>query len=136
MDRTIEAQWKDLVAKLAASGNFSRTQAVVDVSGSMQGTPMQVAIALGLIIAELTSEPFKNQLITFHEQPKLHRVTGSSLKERVFNVSQMPWGGSTDFLAVFKLHQAHSGAEMVEKLFVFSDMQFNAAGGLRKWAPN
>ena len=97
---------------------------------------MEVAIALGLIVSELTDEPFKNKLITFSAEPRLHTVEGATLKERVANVSLMDWGGNTDLLAVFKLllenAKANLGAQMIEKLFVFSDMQFGEAAGKAK----
>lgn len=50
-DEVIEAQWKEMVAKYADSIG-RKAMAIVDVSGSMSGTPMEVAIALGLLTAE------------------------------------------------------------------------------------
>ncbi|XP_055337383.1 uncharacterized protein LOC129587599 [Paramacrobiotus metropolitanus] len=136
-DLTLEGQWKDLIAKLAEAGNFRHCQAVVDVSGSMSGTPMQVAIALGLVVTELTEEPFKNKLITFHEKPTFHAVKGDTLGERVRDVMRMEWGGNTDLFAVFEILVKEAvknpGAQMVEKLFIFSDMQFDQARGSGTW---
>lgn len=77
------------MGELAASGNFTRCQAVCDVSGSMAGVPMQVAIALGLLVAQLTEEPFRGQLITFHQSPQLHKIKGHNLKEQVQDVMSM-----------------------------------------------
>ncbi|OQV22038.1 hypothetical protein BV898_03885 [Hypsibius exemplaris] len=141
-DATIEGQWKDLVARLAESGHFNRVQAVCDVSGSMDGTPMEVAIALGLVVSELTSPPFRNTLISFSAEPVIHSVTGSTLRERVACLEGMPFGYNTDLIKVFELllAQAESqpGSQMVEKLFIFTDMQFDEAeapdGQPRAWA--
>ncbi|GAU91094.1 hypothetical protein RvY_03415 [Ramazzottius varieornatus] len=133
VDATIEGQWKALVGELAKSGNFKKCQAVCDVSGSMEGVPMQVAVALGLLVSELTEEPFRGQLITFHQNPKLHKIKGHNLKERVEDVISMEWGGNTDLLKVFDLLlrtvAEEPAAKMVEKLFIFTDMQFDAALG-------
>lgn len=49
-NQIIEEQWKALVEKYAQSFGDSAI-ALVDVSGSMSGTPMEVAIALGLLTA-------------------------------------------------------------------------------------
>lgn len=103
LDLTIEGQWKNLINKLAESGHFRRCQAVCDVSGSMSGVPMEVAVALGLVVAELTEEPFKNKLITFSEDPKFHTIKGTSLFDKVKDVKNMEWGGSTDLLKVFEV---------------------------------
>lgn len=131
IDATIEGQWKALVDELARSGNFKNCQAVCDVSRSMSGVPMQVAVALGLIVAELTQEPFRNQLITFHESPKLHTIQGNTLRDRVKDVMEMEWGGNTNLLEVFDLLLSKvvgdPSAKMVEKLFIFTDMQFDEA---------
>ncbi|OQV15405.1 hypothetical protein BV898_10415 [Hypsibius exemplaris] len=131
LDLTIEGQWKDMISKLASTGNFKHVQAVCDVSGSMAGTPMEVAIALGLVVAELTAEPFHNKLITFSGNPELHTVAGSNLRDRVADLEKMEWGSNTDLIKVFELLLSEASknpnAQMVEKLFIFTDMQFDEA---------
>lgn len=93
----------------------------------MSGTPLLVSIALGLLISEVTFPPFKNSVITFHSEPTFHQVKGTTLQERVQDLAK--WGGSTNFQAVFDLilHEAVTHKVMPEKLFVISDMQFDAA---------
>ncbi|OWA50667.1 hypothetical protein BV898_15177 [Hypsibius exemplaris] len=138
-DLTIEGQWKDMMSKLAESGRFKHTQAVCDVSDSMAGTPMQVAIALGLVVAELTAPPFRNQIITFSAQPVLHTIKGRTLCDRVADLRTMPWGSNTDLLKVFDLilrrAKRDRDAPMIEQLFIFTDMQFDEAKGpqARNW---
>jgi len=134
LDPVIEAQWKTLVESLGAGGKFSQTQAVVDVSGSMAGEPMEVAVALGLIVSELTEEPFRNKVITFSSQPAMFSLNGTSLASRVREVKKAPWGGNTDLFAVFKLlvtvaqTYALRPEQMVKTLFIFTDMQFDNCG--------
>jgi hypothetical protein len=53
-DATIEAQWRTIVQDLRDSGNFGSTLAIVDVSGSMHGIPMVVAITLGLMVSGIS----------------------------------------------------------------------------------
>lgn len=113
-DLMIDGQWRDLIENLAKSGKFRRCQAVCDVSGSMDGTPMEVAIALGLVVAELTEEPFKNKLITFSEQPEFHTIKGTSLREKVQDVKTMKWGASTDLLKVFEV--GHMGCSALQSV--------------------
>lgn len=50
LNEVTELQWKALVAKFGYLFG-QRSMAIVDVSGSMSGTPMEVAIALGLLTA-------------------------------------------------------------------------------------
>jgi len=132
-DQTIEGQWKDLVQKLANAGTLGSALAISDVSGSMSGTPMEVSIAFGILLSELVSEPFKGQLITFSEKPELHQVSGSTLYEKVKDVSKMKWGMNTDLMAVFKLLLNFAKIchvrpkDMVKTLFIFTDMQFDTA---------
>jgi hypothetical protein len=136
LDPLVEGQWNEIKKQVRETGAFRNVTAVVDVSGSMQGQPMLVAIALGILVAECTTGPFHGKMITFHERPTWHRLVGSSLKDQVHCVSKAPWGGSTDIRAVFDviLQEAVNADltqdEMVKTLFIFTDMQFNSACGL------
>ncbi|GAU94119.1 hypothetical protein RvY_05948 [Ramazzottius varieornatus] len=103
VDATVEGQWKTMVAELAKTGSFKNCQAVCDVSASMSGEPTEVAVALGLVVSELTEEPFRNQLITFSHTPKLHTIKGTTHRDRVCDVMEMEWGMNTDLLKVFDL---------------------------------
>ncbi|KAI8050540.1 hypothetical protein BDF22DRAFT_695492 [Syncephalis plumigaleata] len=122
--KVMEAQWRSYVDDLAKEGNFESTMAVCDVSGSMNGTPMHAAIALSLLITELTKAPFDQILITFSEDPKIHHVEGDTFLDRVENVSRMEFGLTTS--------NNVQPEQMVKRLFVFSDMEFNQAstGGM------
>ncbi|KAL0025081.1 hypothetical protein WJX79_005924 [Trebouxia sp. C0005] len=130
---TMELQWKDYVAKLKASGTLSSALAIADVSPSMEGLPMQVSIALSLLVAEVAGPPFHNTVLTFSTTPQLHAVRGTSLVQKVRDLEDMDWTGSTDVDAAFDLILERacdakvSQEQMIETLFIFSDMQFDEA---------
>jgi hypothetical protein len=133
-DIIVEEQWKGIVERVKQYGSLKDSIVLADVSGSMNGTPMEVSIALGILISTLAREPFKGQIITFHEQPDFHTLEGDTLCEQVKNImSNMKWGGTTDFQAIFNLildraKNAGTGPdEMPKQLFVISDMQFDEA---------
>jgi hypothetical protein len=129
----LSTQWDALVKRFLECGRFDRTMAIVDVSGSMSGTPMDVAISLGLLVSELTSEHYRGQLITFSQDPCFHQVSGSDLFEKVRSIRGMNWGMNTDFIAVFErilsdaVQNSLKTDEMIKTLFVFTDMQFDQA---------
>ena len=50
VDYVIELQWKVLIDGLRELGTLSRCTVLSDVSGSMSGMPMDISIALGLLI--------------------------------------------------------------------------------------
>eukprot|EP00466_Bigelowiella_natans_P010285 jgi/Bigna1/47290/estExt_Genewise1.C_120064 len=133
--KTVELQWKALVDDLRKAGHLKDAVAVSDVSGSMEGVPMQVSIALGILIAQLSDKPFQGRLITFSEKPSWHKVPveSGSLEKMVDDVSKMSWGNSTDMEGVFNLildvaTECKLPQEALPKtLFVFTDMQFNEA---------
>ncbi|CAL5413549.1 unnamed protein product [Camellia sinensis] len=97
--------------------------------------PMEVCVALGLLISELSEEPWKGNVITFSVNPQLHKVEGNSLLEKTKFVREIEWGGNTDFQRVFDriLEVAVAGNlnedQMIKKVFVFSDMEFDQASG-------
>lgn len=127
-NEVIEAQWQDIKAKVAATGAFKNAISIVDVSGSMVGTPMQVAIALGLLSC---GEWNDHQVITFSEDPDLYSVKESTtLHDQVKRLSErMPWGMNTNFEKVIDLIHGLvvDGKKQIERLFIFSDMQFDRA---------
>lgn len=63
-----------MVDDLSQKGKLKNCLAICDVSGSMSGTPMEVSVALGVVVSELSVEPWKGKLITFSKNPKLQLV--------------------------------------------------------------
>lgn len=133
-----ELQWNRIVDDLSKEGKLRNCMAICDVSGSMFGTPLEVSVALGLLVSELSEEPWKGKLITFSEKPELHIVEGDDLKSKTRFVSNMNWDMNTDFQKVFDLilEVAVNGSlkpeQMIKRLFVFSDMEFDEAS-LHPW---
>ncbi|XP_039805284.1 uncharacterized protein LOC120669565 [Panicum virgatum] len=132
-DGVADLQWERMVSDLRALGKLSNCMAICDVSGSMFGLPMDVCVALGLLISELSDEPRHHRLITFSERPEMHLITGETLGEKTSFIREMHWDLNTDFQAVFDnlLSVAVAGKlppeRMVRRLFVFSDMEFDEA---------
>ncbi|CAM0909105.1 unnamed protein product [Alopecurus aequalis] len=133
-----DLQWKPMVDDLLALGKLNNCLAVCDVSGSMEGRPMDVCVALGLLLSELCDEPWRHRVITFSARPQLHHVEGDTLWEKTQFIRRMDWDMNTDFQAVFDqlLRVAVAGnvppERMVKKVFVFSDMEFDQASS-RPW---
>jgi hypothetical protein len=102
---------------------------------------MEVAVGLGVYIAERSVGAFKDVFATFHESPQLIKFTkGMSLVDKIRATYRAPWGGTTNLLATFDLilraaveHKV-SESEMPTHLVVLSDMEFNAAD--RKYETN
>ncbi|VFQ92917.1 unnamed protein product [Cuscuta campestris] len=84
-----ELQWKRMVDDLRQRGKLRNCMAICDVSGSMIGTPMEVSVALGLLVSELSEDPWKGKLITFSANPKLQLIIGDSLREKTSFVTRM-----------------------------------------------
>lgn len=116
--RVVDAQWKTLLASIrdaSRSGEgLTNSIAVVDVSGSMgqlgasrdknNPYPIDVAIALGLLTAQLAEEPFNGAFITFSAEPQIVRLPkGQSLRQLVKGMSHANWGMNTDIVKVFQL---------------------------------
>ena len=108
---------------------------MIDVSGSMWGLPLSIAIGLGMYLSERNKGSFKNRYLTFSETPELKGLVGKSVMERMGNISKDDWGMNTNFekayrlildLAIeFKVPQD----KMPTMLLVLSDMQFDESQG-------
>ena len=142
----IDGQWETLVKRVRDAGTLQSSIAVCDVSGSMTwarfkdgSCPMDSAIGLSLIIAEVTAPPFGGGFISFHETPEYLSVGGGDnhtrgLIDKVRHIESAPWGGNTNFASVFEdviLPMAIANnlkqEDMVKQIFVLSDMQFDTA---------
>jgi hypothetical protein len=105
--------------------------AIVDVSGSMMGTPMEVAISLGAYVAEKAKGPFANHFITFSAKPSLVKFEGVDITDKFMRCRHADWGMNTDINAVFDmlLNTARGSRvkpeDMPTRLYIFSDMQFD-----------
>jgi len=141
-----DAQWRKIhesvsigISKLVGTScstgiNLGKLVPLVDVSGSMVGIPMQVAIALGILVSERSEGSFNDRFITFHEKPTWVSLKGcNSLRDKVVKTQAAPWGGSTNFEAALEMIlevavEHRLSPEEIPDLIVFSDMQFNQAG--------
>ena len=105
--------------------------AVVDVSGSMYGQPLEAAVSMGAYIAERGKGPFQNHFITFSSNPQLVEFSGVDVYDKFIRAQEAEWGGSTNIEAVFDMLldtalKYHTPKEdMPKTLYIFSDMEFN-----------
>jgi len=134
--RVLEAQWTSLVQRLREAGRLDSALAVCDVSGSMEGQPMQVALALSLITAQLARPPFSGGFITFSRCPQFQAVDVEriGLARALREMEQSHWDMNTNLHAVFvdvllplAITNKVKQEDMIKTLFVFSDMQFDEA---------
>ena len=107
--------------------------AIVDVSGSMTGRPMEAAVSLGAYIAEKAHGPFANHFITFSDDPSLVEFEGVDIVDKFNRAVRADWGGSTNIEATFDMLLDIAKREDVKpediptRLYIFSDMEFNMA---------
>ena len=111
--------------------------AIVDVSGSMTGTPMEAAVSLGAYIAEKAHGPFANHFITFSAHPELVEFNGVDITDKLNRCASADWGMNTNLYAVFDmllkvaLANKTPQEDMPTRLYIFSDMEFDMA--LQGW---
>ena len=132
----ILGQWRGFVEKARASGALRDCIALCDFSGSMDGVPKMVSLALGLLIAEVSGS---NKFLTFDTDPKWHQMRPEqTVIERVGAIGNIGHGLSTDFQKAMDLVLADVKArrlrpEQIPKdLIVFTDMGFDQACGSDK----
>lgn len=107
--------------------------AVVDVSGSMYDTPLEVAVSLGAYVAEKAHGPFANHFVTFSARPQLIEFSGVDITDKFKRAENADWGMNTNIAAVFDLllnTARRTGAkkeDMPTRLYIFSDMEFDYA---------
>ena len=126
----LNAQWLN---NSLQTGSLGKMIAMVDVSGSMSGEPMNAAIALGIRIAEKSM--LGKRVLTFSEVPtwvNLDKTDDFISSVSVLRVAS--WGMNTNFVSALNLIldaivQQQLPAEDVEDmvLTILSDMQIDQA---------
>ncbi len=111
--------------------NIENGIAVVDVSGSMRGTPMEAAVSLGAYIADKAHGPFANHFITFSGNPALVKFEGVDITDKLCRCVRADWGMNTNVEAVFDMllntamKQNVKPEDMPNRVYIFSDMEFD-----------
>jgi hypothetical protein len=126
----LNAQWED---NSKQTQKLNKVIALVDVSGSMDGEPLNSAIALGIRVAEKSA--LGKRVLTFDTVPEWHNLENeTNFVDMVKSLGGAKWGGSTNFYAAFELIlnaiiESNMPFEEVEGLIlaIFSDMQMNSA---------
>ena len=129
--RSMDITWKALPDYTGAENAL----AVVDGSGSMYCgfgyTPATVAQSLGIYFAEHNKGCFHNHFITFSENPRLVRVMGRDIVEKLRYCMSFDECANTDLLRTFDLilntaiQNKAKQEEIPEKLYIISDMEFD-----------
>ncbi|KAL7324576.1 hypothetical protein PS15p_209753 [Mucor circinelloides] len=116
--------------------------AICDVSGSMmcggdkpENQPMYAAIGLSLVITNLAKHPYNGAVVTFTDRPHAFKVdTDKPFSDQVKTVMASEVGFNTDICRVFTdvllpMAKKHKLApeDMVKRLFIFTDMEFDSA---------
>ena len=124
----LNSQWRDNSSQNGALGNMI---AMVDVSGSMDGDPMNVAIALGIRIAEKSF--LGKRVMTFSEKPNWVNLSPyTDFVSQVEVIKKADWGMNTNFYAALDMildaivenkMPAEDVQDMV--LVILSDMQMD-----------
>lgn len=112
---------------------------LVDVSGSMSCPAgkntklscMEVAVSLGLYLADKNTGKFKDTFLTFSDSPELLHLKGG-INQKIDQMVKSKWDMNTNLHAAFKkiLDVAVKGnvpqEEMPEMVLILSDMQFDS----------
>ena len=111
---------------------------LVDVSGSMSCAAgknsklscLEVAVSLGLYLADKNTGKFKDTFLTFSNKPELLHLKGN-INQKIDQMVKSKWEMNTDMIAAFKkiLEVAVKGnvpqEEMPSMVLILSDMQFD-----------
>jgi len=126
----LNSQWRDNSSQTGALENMI---AMVDVSGSMSGDPINAAIALGIRVAEKSK--LGKRVMTFSATPKWVNLEGKDgFVSMVQTLQNAEWGMTTNFYAALNMILdtiiiTNMEPEDVEglTLAIFSDMQMDIA---------
>ena len=130
----IVAQWNALENFVGNSSIFP----IVDVSGSMtipagqsNITCLEVAVSLGLYVADKNKSSFKDAWMVFSENPTIEVLRGTIVQKMQQMSSNRNWGMNTNLNRAFQamldmaVNNKVPAKDMPKILLIFSDMQFD-----------
>lgn len=131
----LNSQWRD---NSSQNGGLGKMIAMVDVSGSMDGDPTHVAIALGIRIAE--KSVIGKRVMTFSSNPTwVNLEQENDFVSQVQVIKNAEWGMTTNFHAALDtilgaIIQNKTSPEDVQDLIlvVLSDMQIDCGDNCDK----
>ena len=133
----LQAQWNSIRDAAKAQGGLRGIVPMSDFSGSMSGIPMEVSMALGILLSEINHPAFADYLLGFDSIPSWISFKGmETLKEKVEHARRYAKGLSTDFQAACDLilrrlvENSVPRDEAPKDLLVLTDMGFDAACGV------
>lgn len=140
IERMTDTERQFIIAQWNALENFVGDAAIlpmVDVSGSMYSasvnktlTAMDIAVSLGLYLADKNTGAFNGTFLTFSGTPDLVTLNGD-IVQKTEQMSKSKWGITTDLIQAMKLilSTALTGnvdqKDMPKMLVILSDMQFD-----------
>ena len=130
IDRQMVNKYWDNLAEYFNNKPFNGL-AVVDTSASMRGTPLNVAISLGMYCAEHAKGPFAGHYIAFSSRPRLIATEGVDFCDKVHRIYQANLCENTNLKATFDmlLRTAITSKckveDMPQTLIVISDMEID-----------
>ncbi len=132
-NKVLNLQWDALPNYMASNDGYNCIP-IIDVSGSMYGTPMAAAIGIGMYISERLTGQFKNKFITFSNKPQLIEIPEKlSFVDKVREVSEADWGYNTNIELTFDLlldtavRNRIPQSEIPDDILIMSDMEFDSA---------
>jgi hypothetical protein len=129
--RSVDVTWN----AQADFTNGENALVMIDGSGSMYdwGTPLpaEVALSLGIYFAERNKGAFANHFVTFSGRPRLVRIKGRDIFEKVRYCASFNEAANTDIEKVFDLILGTAVKnrlrtdELPATLYIISDMEFD-----------
>lgn len=130
-----QGQWNDIRRSTLENGGLGKCVAMCDFSGSMNGKPKLISLALGILISEINHPAFRDHILSFDAQPQWHSFAGkNTLKEKIDSISRsLGQGLNTNFFCACRkiLEKMRENCvpigEEPEDLIVLTDMGWDAA---------
>lgn len=137
-DRLMVNKYWENLPNWVKDANFNGI-CVCDTSGSMAGTPINVAISLSLYCAERAGGPFANHYISFASRPQLIETNGVDFVDKVDRIYATNLVDNTNIEAVFDLllntaiKSGCSQEDIPQNVVIISDMQMDVARGCSRY---
>ncbi|KAM1688617.1 hypothetical protein FF2_035869 [Malus domestica] len=113
LEQEADVKWKKMVEVYLKQGKLKNWLAVCDVDNTLS-----VGLALGLLLPQLSDEPWKGKVVAYSKNPRLHSIQGEDLNLRAKYmqtlIKSQDW--TTDFGKEFDVIQEGVCLEHIQTL--------------------
>ncbi|KAL4615256.1 hypothetical protein ACB092_07G110800 [Castanea dentata] len=129
--KVVECEWQRLVRHMEKEGRLKNCLAICDIPKTIGAIQKDLRASMGVLLSELSDEPWKGKVITCSPNPELRRIKGDNLQSKIEFVKRLECDDNIDMQKVydqlleFSVAKKSSPDRMLKAVYLFHYKEFS-----------